>query len=542
MKKLVAELTPLLAGEVTTAADVRSYFSTDGSIFQIMPSGVVYPKNTTDVQVVVEYLAGRAASGKPINLTARGRGTDQAGGALGDGVMLAFPAHMKNLVRLSKGEVTVEPGILYRDLQNTLQSHGRFLPPYPSSIDFSTIGGAVANNACGEKTVKYGATRDFVRSLRVVLADGSLIETRRLSARELSRKKGQSDFEGNIYRAVDNLITDNWDLIRSAPPHTTKNSSGYALWHVKDPDDGSFDLSQLLVGSQGTLGIVTEATLKTAEYNPKTTLVVGYFDDLAKVGQAVAKLLPLGPSALEVVDENLLKFINIHKPGMLDGLLPDKLPRVVLLAEFDDASRFRQNGKARKTSRIYKKFASSYRLSQDHEEQSRLWKIRRSAAAVIWMTDGKEKALPIIEDGCVPIDRMPEFLEGVYKLLGKHHLEMAVWGHAGNANFHMQPWFDLSKKADREGIFKLADDFYAMVMKLGGTTCGEHNDGLMRAPYLKKLYGKDMYDLFVQTKKIFDPYNFLNTRVKLGVTQEDLKPLLRHEYSMKHLYDHMPHS
>ncbi len=542
MKKLVQDLISQLDGEITTATDVRKYFSTDGSIFELMPEGVIYPKHTTDVQKTVEYLAGRAASGKPISLTARGKGTDQAGGALGDGVMVVFPAYMNKLISLDKHEVTVQPGMLYRDLQNTLHSHKQFLPPYPSSIDFSTIGGAVANNACGEKTIKYGATRNFVKSLKVVLADGSLIETKRLSSRELNRKKGQANFEGEVYRAVDNLITDNWDLIRNAPPHTTKNASGYALWHVKDPDDGSFDLGQLFVGSQGTLGVVTEVTLKTADFNPKTTLVVGYFDDLKKVGQAVLKLGPLKPSAMEIVDENLLKFVMEHKPGTLDGLIPEKLPKIVVLTEFDDSSRFRQNSKARKAARIYKKFATSQRLSQDPLEQDRLWKIRRSAAAVIWMTEGKEKALPIIEDGCVPVEKLPIFFENVYKILGKHKLKMAVWGHAGNANFHMQPWFDLSKKVDRDMIFTVADEFYNMVMKLGGTTCGEHNDGLMRAPYLPKLYGKDMYRVFQQTKKIFDPYGFLNSRVKIDVTQADIKPLVRKEYSMKHLYDHMPHT
>jgi FAD/FMN-containing dehydrogenase len=542
MKELVKNLRTGILGTATDSPDALKYFSTDGSVFQIMPKAVVYPKNAADVVTTVKYLSGVAAGGHPVNLTARGKGTDQAGGALGDGVMMVFPAHMNKLINIHKDTVTVQPGILYGTLQKILHTHGRFLPPYPSSIEFSTIGGAVANNACGEKTIKYGATRDFVKSLKVVLADGSVIETRRITARELNHKKGQATLEGEIYRAVDNLIVDNAAIIRQAPPHTSKNASGYALWRVKDPDDGSFDLSQLFVGSQGTLGVVTEITLKTMPYNPKTTLAVGYFDSLEKAGQAILKLESLKPSAMEIVDENLLKFLKEHQPESIEGLIPDEIPKIVVLTEFDDQSQLRQRIRSGRTQRIYKKYAVAQRTTTILAEQEALWKIRHSAAAVIWMTQGKQKALPIIEDGCVPVEKMPEFLEKVYKLLNKHKLQIAVWGHGGDANFHMQPFMDLGKTSDRTKLFKVADEFYNLVLKMGGTICGEHNDGLMRAPYVQKLYGKEMYELFRQTKKIFDPYHFLNTRVKLDVTQEDLKGLLRHEYSMEHLYDHMPHT
>lgn len=526
---------------ISTSQSVREYFATDGSIFTITPDAVLYPQNSEDVKAVVSFVASERAKGKAISVVARGKGTDQAGGALGDGAMLVFPAHMSKMLKLGKDTVTVQPGIIFSELQNILHRHDRFLPPYPSSIKFSTIGGAVANNACGEKTLKYGAMRDWVKSLKVVLADGSEIETRRLSVRELNKKKGLMTLEGEIYRQVDSIIMDNSSLIKSSQPNTTKNSAGYALTEVKKKD-GSFDLSQLIAGSQGTLGIVTEITLKTAEYNPHTTLVVGYFDDLEKAGAAVLQLQKLKPSAMEVVDFHLLDFVRKNKPETLEGLMPDELPKIVILIEFDNKSHLMQRVLSRRTSKILDKLAASQRLSTKPAEQERLWAIRRSAAAVIWMVHGKEKALPIIEDGVVPIQKLPEFLEQTYKLLKKHKLEIAVWGHAGNANFHMQPFMDLSKTKDRKKVFDLMDEFYTMVIKMGGSTCGEHNDGLLRGPYLEKLYGKEMYQLFVETKHIFDPNQVFNPRVKLGVTKKDLEPLLRHSYSMEHLYDHMPHT
>lgn len=535
------ELQHRVRGNVSTANDMLDYFSTDGSVFTIRPKGVVYPKTTADVVATVKYANELAEKGVKIGITARGKGTDQAGGALGDGLMVVFPAHMNRLLKVDKDVAVVQPGLLYRTFQDTLHSHGRFLPPYPSSIDFSSIGGAVANNACGEKTLKYGGTRDWVKSLEVVLADGSVINTRRLSKRELSRKKGLMTLEGAIYRGIDSLIMDNKAIIEASGPHTSKNSAGYALKNVKHKD-GSFDLTQLFIGSQGTLGIFTEATIATAAYNPKTTLVVGFFDSIEKAGEAVLQLQGLKPSAMEVVDYYLLEHVRRTKPGLIGHLVPEELPKMVVLIEFDNKSQLQQNLLARRASRILKRFAKEQRTETDAHKQDELWKIRRSAAAVIWQTEGKKKALPIIEDGVVPIEKLPEFLDRVYKLLAKYKLEMAIWGHAGNANFHMQPWMDLSKVKDRKMVFDLMDEFYSMVIKMGGSTCGEHNDGLLRAPYLKKLYGSEMYDLFLQVKAICDPQNILNPRIKLNLTREDIEPLLRKEYSMEHLYDHMPHT
>jgi FAD/FMN-containing dehydrogenase len=527
-------------GSVTDSKDARNYFATDGSVFTIMPSAVIYPQNTGDVQHTVAYAQSQShKKTTKFSLIARGKGTDQAGAALGDGAMVVFPAHMNGLVRMTKDTVTVQPGIIFGTLQKILHTHGRFLPFYPSSIDFATMGGAVANNTCGEMTYKYGSTADWVKSLKVVLDDGSVIETKRISKRELNRKKGLMTREGEIYRQVDGLLRDNHGLIQETAVKTTKNSTGYRLGAIRGKD-GSFDLSQLFIGAQGTLGIVTEITFKTAEYQQFTTLLVGYFDSLDKAGEAVLNLKKLQPAAIEVVDYYLLDFLRKNQPETIKGLVPEELPKIVILVEFDNQSHLRQNILRRRAERVLKKFATEQRWTQNPRTEHRLWKIRHSAAAVIWMNNGPKKALPIIEDGCVPVQKLPEFLENVYKILAKHKLEIAVWGHAGDANFHMQPFMDLSKANDRKKVFKVMDEFYGMVLEMGGTTAGEHNDGLLRAPYLKRVYGPEMYDLFKQIKKICDPNAIFNPRIKLDVTKKDLEPLLRHEYSMKHLYDHMP--
>ena len=541
-KGLIKNIEDSTKADVFTDQNIRDYFSTDGSIFTQTPQAVVYPTSTNDVSQVVKILDQEARSKrKTVGITARGKGTDQSGGALGEGISLVFPAHMHHIKEVDKNLITVQPGVHYASLQRVLHSHGRFMPPYPSSINYCSIGGAIGTNACGEKTIKYGSTREYVKSLTVVLSNGEVITTKRINAVSLARKKQQQNLEGKIYREVDELLKTNHEIVKSAQPHTSKNAAGYNLWGVRGRY-GSFDLTPMIDGSQGTLGIVTEAQLNVPIYNPHTTLLVGFFDDLDHMGAACRKLIKLDPSALEFVDKNLLDFLQKNHPSMIRGLIPAPTPKIVLLCEFDNHSSVVRQTKVHRAIRIMENYARSHRMSVKKEEQKELWRIRHSAAAVIWMNKGKQKALPIIEDGVVPLHKIKEFLEAAYKLLKKYNLDIAVWGHAGDANLHMQPFMDMSKATDRTKVLKLADEFYKMVIEFGGSTCGEHNDGLSRAPYLKQLYGEDVYNLFVQVKKIFDPHNIMNPGKKIGVTTDQTKKLLRHSYGMEHLYDHMPHN
>lgn len=543
MSKVAHYLQEHLLGEVTTSADVRKYFSTDGSVFTVIPSIVVYPRNENDVRKAARFSWQLAERGRVIPITARGSGTDQGGGALGSGIMMVFPAHMNRILELDgkTGMVTIEPGINYGKLQQALHTHGRFLPPFPSSIEFSTVGGAIANNAAGEKTLKYGNTRDYISSLRVVLANGEVIDTERISKRELNRKLGLATFEGEIYRSLDTLIEENRELLAKLDLPVTKNSAGYALHEVKRKD-GSFDLTPLIVGSQGTLGIVTEAVVRTEPHNPNTTLIAAFFDDLQVAEQAVLELRNLhdSPSALELVDENLLNFIDEHHPNQLKGIVEKPFHKLIILIEFDNTNDRVQRRMTKKATKILDRYDISYRVETEEQLKEQLWKIRHSAAAVISHSEGSTKALPIIEDGVVPVERFTEYLRGVYKLFDKYNLRIAVWGHAGNANLHMQPFLDLSQVGDRQKIFKIIDDYYTMVIGMGGSTSGEHNDGRLRAPYLERLYGPELYQIFQRVKHIFDPYKTLNPGVKIDVQLDDIKPLLRNEYSMEHLYDHLP--
>src|ERR1700729_1093710 len=332
MSKVAHYLQEHLVGEVMTSTDARRYFATDASIFQLPPALVVYPRNENDVRKTARFTWQLAERGRVIPITARGSGTDKTGAALGPGIMLIFPAHMNRILELDTktNTVAVEPGINYGKLQQTLLTHGRFLPPYPASLEYSTIGGAVANNASGEKSLKYGDTGTYTQSLRVVLANGEVIQTGRLGKRELSKKLGLATFEGEIYRSVDTLIEEQRELIERTQLNVARNNAGYNLQAIKQRD-GSFDLTPLFVGSQGTLGIVTEVLLSTEEYTPQTTLLLATFDSLEQAHASILELRDPStmPSAIELIDGNLLQMVHELNPNQLKDSVQPPFPPVV---------------------------------------------------------------------------------------------------------------------------------------------------------------------------------------------------------------------
>jgi FAD/FMN-containing dehydrogenase len=412
MSRVAHYLQEHLVGEVVTSVDARRYFATDGSVFAVPPAMIVYPRGENDVRKTMRFAWQLAERGRSIPVTARGAGTDQGGAAIGSGIILAFPAHMNRIIEFDgkSGAVIVEPGINYAKLQQTLETHSRFLPPFPASYEYSTIGGAIANNASGEKSIKYGDTGGYVRSLRVVLANGEVIETRRLSKRELGKKLGLPTFEGEVYRAVDTLLEENHELLAGTQLNVTKNVAGYNLADIKNTD-GSFDLTPLFVGSQGTLGIVTEATLKTEAYNPETTLIVSHFDDIAEAQAAVQELRALGdlPSAIEMVDGNLLEAVEAINPNQLKDVVSHPLPKIILLVEFDAGNERQQKKLVKRAQKLLNQRATHVQTDRDPEKQAQLWKIRHASATLISQVHGHAKAVPIIEDGVVPrnICRLP---------------------------------------------------------------------------------------------------------------------------------------
>ncbi len=549
MSKLVQYLQEHVTGEVIDTSDAREYFATDASIFRITPSVIVYPRSTTDVRKVARFTWQLAERGKVIPITARGSGTDLSGGAIGSGIMLVFPAHMHKVMSFDsgKGEVRIQPGINFDKLQQALHIHGRFLPPYPASINYSTVGGAVANNASGEKTVKYGSMRSYVDSLEVVLANGDVIVTKRLNRRELRKKKELKTFEGEIYRSLDDLLESNQDVVSSIAtgPDTnrpvTKNTAGYALHTIKDKD-GSFDLTPLFVGSQGTLGIITEATLGTKSYNPTPLRMGAVFDEISKAADAVQKILKLKPSALEMVDKNLLEFVATQNPELLSKILTPPYAPITLLIEFDESSARKRKHLQKKVEKEMVDLATSLVVPETEQEHENLWKIR-DAASVVWTAStASGRAIPVVDDAIVAPSVWPALLDHIYAVSEQHGIKPAVWGHVGDGNLHFMPVTDLGPDANKQRLIRFMHDYYKGVLKLGGSTSAQHNDGRLRAVYTRAQFGDKAFDLMMKVKQLFDPHGTLNAGVKIGVSLQDVVGSMRNSYSLDHLYDHLPKS
>ncbi len=537
MQEIFSELKNIIHGEVLTDDASREHYAKDGSIFRILPSCIVLPKDTSDIVALVRWLKEKKEKdpdNSKLSITARGKATDQAGGPLNEGIILRFPGYLDKILEIGSDFVRVEPGAIVGNINEELEKHARFLPFYPASQAFSTIGGAVMNNASGEKSLKYGSCRLYIKALKMVLSSGTEVVITPLSYGDLQLKKQQFNFEGDIYRKISELIKKHRKLIEATRPKVNKYSIGYNLWDVERlTNEGRvFDLTQLIAGSQGTLGILSEVSLWTLPKPRYSGLLLMFFDSLIKAGEATAKLVELEPSALEMVDHFLLELIQKEKPEILSGILPSKMPQVTLLCEFDgnDLSEIENN--LEKAEKSVESLSYSSKKTTDCKEQKKLWQIRRSALLVIEGIQGKKKALPFIEDVTVPAEAFPEYVSKLYQILKKYEVEFAVWGHAGNGNIHVQPFLDIGDPVDREKLFSIADEVFDLVVELGGVFSGEHNDGIMRTPYLSRLFPKELIEVWQEVKRIFDPLNIFNPGKKIGISIEYAKAHLRDEYEV----------
>ncbi len=544
LNKIAHYLQQHIDGEILTSDDALRYFSTDESILQLRPQIVVYPRSDKDIRKVARFTWQLSDKGRVVGMTARGMGTDQTGAALSDGIIMAMPAHLNRVIELDPktGVITVEAGMTLDKIQQVLHTHGRFLPPVSVVNTSATIGGSLANNDSGRASYKYGPMQEFVRSLKVVLANGELIETGRLSKRELNKKLGLASFEGELYRALDKLIEDNLDTIEPLEKIIAHSKAGYNISDVKQKD-GSFDLTPLFLGSQGTLGIITEATLDTAAFNPVTDLLVAGFADRSQVWRVVAKLNELkdGPSSVDFVDESLLRMVQDINPGILKAL-DGGIPATVLFIEIDDES---QRGRKKVYKKVLKTLeevdAQIVEVKQEEKEQ---WERVRDAASVyLTHNNGKKQALPVMDDAQVPVERMSEFfnqLESLMKAAGIE--EYAAWGQAGNGLVHVSPLLDITSVGDRQRLFKIMEAYYGYITQINGSIAAEYAEGRLRGHFNELQFTLEANELFRKIKKVFDPTKTLNPGVKFDTSVTDLKAMVRSEYSLDHQYNHLPRS
>ncbi len=544
MNKVAHYLQEHLIGEVFTSPDTRSYFSTDGSIMRIVPSIVVYPRNENDMRKTARFAWQLAERGRVIPITARGMGTDVGGASIGSGICIVFPAHMHKILELDpkSGIVAVQPGANFGKMQQTIHTHGRFVPVYPQSIEYTSVGGAVSNNCSGERSGKYGSAKEYVKGLRVVLANGELIETGRISKRELNKKIGLASLEGEIYRTIDALIEDNKDVIKNLPPLPRVNSAGYAIADVKRKD-GSFDLTPLIVGSQGTLALISEIVFNSEAYNPETNVMTATFASRSSALDAAEELSKMSdiPAVIDFVDKHLLEDINRINPQLLKEVIETPLPEMLLYVEFDDDSTRQQKKLAKKARKIIEKHNGFLAIANEEHDIDRLKSVRDSAATMWTHVEGSARALPIIDDAAVPLKQLGALLAGIDEMMQRNNQVIyAVSGSALSGTVRVLPHLDMSQIGDRQKVFKYIEEFYTLVISLGGTISTDHGDGRLRGSMLVNQYGENVVELFGLIKKAFDPYGIMNPGVKIGSTIEDMKLTIRADYSARQNLQHMP--
>ena len=531
-----------LVGEVTDSLEVRRYFSRDASILQVMPTVIVYPASENDVRKTARFCWQLAERNKILPITARGGGTDTSGAAIGSGIMMVFTGHMNRILALnpSKEYVTLEPGITFGALQQTLYTHGLFLPPYPASSAYATIGGGLANNSIGEKSVKYGDMSKYVEKLSVVLANGEVIETGPLNKRELNRKLGLTTLEGNIYRGIDGLLEENSHLLNDekARLRATHHRVGYNLFDVKKK--GSFDLTPLFLGSQGTLGIITEATLQLVPHNPVAESAVLSLDSLSELHDILPRILDLKPSICEMINKAAVVQITRTNPHQLKGLLENPAAEVHLIIEFDDSKEGAQKKALKQLAKLAEKSNAYMIVANTNEDRDRVNKLRRAAATLHIESHGGARAVPVAEDVSVPVDRLADFMQHAAQIYSGGGLSPSFWGHAGDGVVKMHPLLDLSQIGDRQKLYKLQDMIYNSALNMGGSISAAAGDGRVRAPYMGHVYGKETQKLMMDVKQVFDPYGILNRGVKTA-SAEEVKSLMRTEYSYSS-HEHLPHS
>jgi FAD/FMN-containing dehydrogenase len=514
---LADDLKDIIQGDITNADADRVRYSRDASIFEVKPEVIVYPKGSDDLKHLVKWVSEHKVEQPGLSLTARSAGTDMSGGPLNNSIILDFTKYFNHVLEVGENYAIVEPGVYYRDFEKETLAKDLLLPSYPASRELCAMGGIVANNSGGEKSLSYGKTERYVAELNVVLSDGNEYVFRALTADQLEAKKSQQDFEGQIYRNISGLIEANYDAIMAAKPDVSKNSAGYSLWNVRNKSTGMFDLTQLFVGSQGTLGLVTKIRFNLIKPKKFSKLLVISLDDMEVLGDVVKRVMAFKPESFELYDDKTMQLAEKFIPEA-KAILEEGMPKLMLIAEFTgDEPADIDAQLALAQSAVADEFHLTTHITQSDAEEHTYWMIRRESFNLLRQhSEGKHTA-PFIDDVVVHVDQLASFIPKLNELIAQYPgMTYTIAGHAGDANFHVIPLLDFTKETNRKSIPRLSEKVYDLVISLKGSISGEHNDGLIRTPYLEKMYGPQITALFKQTKEIFDPLNIFNPGKKVN--------------------------
>jgi FAD/FMN-containing dehydrogenase len=537
------ELAKTFNGELEADDTTLEFYSHDASLFELKPQVVGFPKDADDLKAVVSFVNQHKKDNPSLSITPRSRGTDMSGGAVNDSIILDVSKHMTSLLSVTADQATVQPGMMYKDFEVETLKQGSLLPSYPASRDLASVGGMMSNNSGGEKSLEYGKTDNFVIELKMVLSDGNEYVVKPLSKAELVRKMSQGDFEGDLYKKTFELLEDHYDEIQAAKPKVTKDSTGYHLWNVWNRETGIFDLTKLFVGAQGTLGLISEGTVKLVPHRPHSGLLVMFLRDIDDLGNLIPAVLKHNPATFESFDDKTLwlsikfmpSFLKLLGPArfirLLLNLIPDGLqllrgiPKLVLMVEFngDTEQEVRQKVKA-----LHKELAqhrAKYEINGFEEtptegKSEKFWVMRRYSFQLLRSKVKDKHTAPFIDDFVVPPAHLAEFLPQLRQIIKKYKLFATIAGHMGDGNFHVIPLMKIEDPAERAKLEPAMKEVNTLVIHYGGSVSGEHNDGLVRGPWLKDMYGETVLGYMKEIKQLYDPNNIFNPHKKTDATWE----------------------
>ncbi len=502
----VADLKKNIADVLDDAYSMGMY-ATDASHYQILPLAVILPRNESEVKKGVEI-----ARNYKIKILPRGGGTSLAGQTVGKALVIDFSKYMTKILEFNEQErwIRVQPGVVRDELNEKIAKFNLHFAPDPATSSRANIGGMVANNSSGTKSILYGKTVDHILEAKVLLADGTELLLKEFTPQEYELKTHQKNKEGDIYHKFREIILNNKGEIKQRFPKVMRRVGGYNLDEFVYT--GDWNLAKLITGSEGTLAVILEAKLNLEPLPKFKSVAVVHFSELLEAIRAVQPMLSFHPSAIEILDKTVLDLSRENLTTQWHCHFIENDPAAILIVEFYGDSFENVMQRPREMIEKLKNIGLGYAypLFPDGKEYDDVWTVRKKGLGLMMGLRGEKRALSFIEDAAIPTEVLPEYIDKVLKICKKYNTDVSMYAHASVGVIHVQPLLDLRQEEGIKNLKNIADETFDLVVKYRGSWSGEHGDGLVRSAYNERFFGSRLYNAFREIKHLFDPENLMN--------------------------------
>ena len=490
-------------------------YSRDASIFEVLPKGVFAPKNIGDLSDIINDATTQTKAGTYTSVTPRNGGTCMSGGSLTEGYVIDM-SNFNKITDLAPESVWVEGGVMHADVEDATHPHGVYFAPYTSSHRICGVGGMLGNNASGEKSVRYGPTSKNVERVHVLLSNGETYEFGPLTPGQLEEKKSLQTFEGHLYREICGIVDKHGDVLANHP-NVRKNAAGYALWELWNKEHTEFNLGRLFIGAQGTLGVITRAKLKLIPIAPASRTILLSINTLNDLTPVVQTILRYAPDTCETFDRHTYERAKLYFPEDAKRAYLAEGKHLIVFAKYERDSQVEADIWAGQAKEALEEMGYPVHWLEDPAEVESYLVIRRQSFKMLLdHPDPNTRAMPYLEDTIVPIRHYGEFLAATEAILSEYDMTYTYAGHIGDGSIRLIPLVNMEQPGAAERVLESAQRIYDLVFAFGGSISVDHNDGLIRTPFLARMYGEALEGLFQQVKILFDPLNIFNPGKKVN--------------------------